>query len=511
MKFLKTLSLLSATVLITSCGSEEPKTYRPTPFASVAKNLDQGGDYYMILSAEQAIKKVTDSVNSLVAILEPELNKNAVTKDSSQKIIKAVRAIVSNIGLNDIQGVGLSSLPMEEHLNRVRLVATHKSENGEGLIWKLSDGENKALDFLKMAPTDSVLVSTGNLNLEYLYNWLDTQAKLSGVPELKDGLKTYVDLVKIMAKVDILELIKSTNSEVGLIVTLDETKKTTITDTDLNLSFSQPNVAIMFKVKNDKIFNQIAKNLPPTFVKKGKDGLNSITIPVPAQKELKGLTIAPTITQVEDMLIISLNDTIVPKMLAARKSGKDITKTANFKKLANDIPLNGISGDYLDNRFAKEIGGLYTDILIAAVQGTSAETEGIINLVKENFKNKAYFSVSSKINNGIVCKMNNENDTISELFSTITLVPVAYGSIIAAIAVPSLSNNRASAISQTKVANIKIVQAAMANYLANDINASIESVTFKNLEPYLSMPQSELNVDGQSIKIKNGKVYYQVD
>ncbi len=92
------------------------------------------------------------------------------------------------------------------------------------------------------------------------------------------------------------------------------------------------------------------------------------------------------------------------------------------------------------------------------------------------------------------------------------MIVLAIIGIIIAIAVPALEANRNSAVERTKQANITVVEAAIANYIADNVKRSEKDVNdIATIADYLGERYDtveELEIAGQQINITEGKVYY---
>lgn len=99
------------------------------------------------------------------------------------------------------------------------------------------------------------------------------------------------------------------------------------------------------------------------------------------------------------------------------------------------------------------------------------------------------------------------------------MIVVAIIAILAAIAVPSLSQNRETAMEQTKKANIKLVNGAIANFLSKNYQAALGTVDSADITPFLIDPDtgkapttagdlSFMDVGGQTITLSSGVPSY---
>jgi type IV pilus assembly protein PilA len=92
------------------------------------------------------------------------------------------------------------------------------------------------------------------------------------------------------------------------------------------------------------------------------------------------------------------------------------------------------------------------------------------------------------------------------------MVVVAIIAILAAIAVPSLSKNRESTFNQTKIANIKTINNAIAIFLADKpLKSRTDISSFDDIRPYLSNSDNQENdfrVGGDEIVVTGDDVHY---
>jgi len=95
------------------------------------------------------------------------------------------------------------------------------------------------------------------------------------------------------------------------------------------------------------------------------------------------------------------------------------------------------------------------------------------------------------------------------------MIVVAIIAILAAIAVPSLSANRDSAVQRTKDSNVKMVNAAINSYLADNISKNRDDIddnaSYAQIKKYMGPDYatiSTLDIAGDSITITASTVKY---
>ena len=92
------------------------------------------------------------------------------------------------------------------------------------------------------------------------------------------------------------------------------------------------------------------------------------------------------------------------------------------------------------------------------------------------------------------------------------MIVVAIISILGAIAVPTINANRETAFRQTKTANVKLVEAAIANALAaNPSTVRSDFDNFSKVSPYLDarfLDKNSLKVGLEQLKVTGTTVTY---
>ena len=92
------------------------------------------------------------------------------------------------------------------------------------------------------------------------------------------------------------------------------------------------------------------------------------------------------------------------------------------------------------------------------------------------------------------------------------MIVVAIIAILAAIAVPALNANRQSAMKQTMAANIKAIDGAIANYLANNPDKTRSDITsFGAIKVYLDPSKQSITnfkINGKSLTVDSTTVHY---
>src|SRR5215469_12629087 len=144
------------------------KSAEPNSFQEVTSKLDSGGDLYLYLSTEQWLKNLSDSVGKYRDVVSsiPGLgdNQEAVTNG-----FNVVTRLIKDSGLENVSGVGMSSIAREPGVYRTRAVVHHYSGQGDGFIWSILGKQAHDLDGLNLLPADTALATFHDVDVAEMW------------------------------------------------------------------------------------------------------------------------------------------------------------------------------------------------------------------------------------------------------------------------------------------------------------------------------------------------------
>lgn len=438
-------------------AGKEKKTVESNSFDEVTAKLDKGGNFYLYAGTEKLAKTVDEFALKLRTMLEKEI-KSGEEKADALNIFDFIYGMVKNSGLMDVSGVGISTIALEPDLNRSKIVFHHYKGKGNGLIWNLIKPEPHALTHLELLPADTVLAGSSDSGLNVLWEWIKKEAQTSNLPKLKQGILVLEPMLQQQG-IELGKLLSSID-EVGYVLTLDSRKKAAIPlgKDKPALEIPEPALAIVFVVKDDSLFNLLQSKMP--FAQKSPNPeMKMLQIPVPPMP----FTVQPVIIQKEGLLIAASNNDIVNAMFAAKKSGKGLISTVEFKKLSEGIPTKGNSFRFGSSRLSQTVMELQSQLVRTAAEG-KGENQTVMDIMTMFQKKYGMFGVLRNTDEGTIYVMNHGFDM--EAFLLLPL-SVTLG-IVAAIAIPNLLTAKEKGKQKATMGDMKTIGMAIKMYIADN-------------------------------------------
>ncbi|HEX4121817.1 MAG TPA: hypothetical protein VH619_14445 [Verrucomicrobiae bacterium] len=371
--------VLAACILAAGCHKNEPPaspsaapsksteivSAEKTSFDEVTAKLNKGGNLFIFLSTEQTLRGLT---NRLTAASNFVLSLPAVPtegRDTANRIFQALDGFAVNSGVNEIAGIGMSSIAREPRFYFSKLVVYHEPGQNTGILWSLFGAAPHPLD-LDMLPETTALAFFSDFDLQMA--WTNVNHLLVGM-EIPEATNVLAEAPKQFHKATGLKLddtLASLGGDYGLIFTLDEHKKITLPIPGHPVEMPSPGLAIILKVNDDVIFNRVDQaltNAPMlaamlTRVDDPDLKMRTVTVPLPVPIDLR-----PSIARSGDYLIIASSDTLVRDILAV-KSGqkKGYKSTDEFKKLSQGIPDQGNNLALVTSAFSRAVNHVQDQI-----------------------------------------------------------------------------------------------------------------------------------------------------
>lgn len=425
-------------------------------YDEVTSKLDQGGNLYLYVSTERAVKFVEELGEKLRKIVEAQASRAQSENIEILKIYDFVFGMIKKCGMTEISGIGMSSIAMDENLNHNKVVVHHYRKEEKGLIWQLLEEKPHDLDGLKLLPADTVLAEFSDFRLKMLWQWIKKEVEASDVPKIKQAVLSLEPLLQSQG-IQLDTLLDSFNGRMGYVLSLDSEKKVTIPIGQTQLEIPEPGLALVFTVKDDTIFNLLQTKLP--FAQKSEEkGIKKLTIPIPPMP----VPLKPEIVQKDGMLILASSPSITEEMLTAKEKGNGLTTTAEFKNLSAHIPQEGNGFQFTGSRLFHHI----LDIQKKAMEA-SGEIKDEDMAAKEFFdmlpKDLAMYGVLQNTDEGLVYSFNHNLD-----LELIVLLPAIQATgIVAALVVPNAITAVQKAKQNSTMKDLKTISVAIEDYIAD--------------------------------------------
>jgi type II secretory pathway pseudopilin PulG len=456
--------------------SQDIESFEKNSFYEVTSKLNNGGNFYLYFSTEKVIKLVDDFIIMARQMVETQMSKSQIRNEEGLKTFDFVVKLLKNSGIMDVSGIGMSSISIDKSLNHSRFVIHHYPDKGEGLIWNLMDEKPHELSELKLLPDDTVLAGFADFKLKTLWQWIKKEADESELPKLKQGIGSVEPLMK-KQEIDFTKLLDSIDGRIGFVLSMDQEKTISVPMGKNPVNIPEPAIVIVFSVNDSYVFDLLKDKLKLPLLPE-KENINALQIPVPKMP----FPLKPVIVQDENQLFFASNIKVVEDMLEARKSGKGLTSTDEFKKLSKYIPEKGNSFRYLSSRFF--------NLILALQKKAFKESPGMKNQnnVGSDFfklfpKDLSLFGVGQNTDEGMIFTFNHSLN-----FEYIALIPaITSAGIIAAIATPNFIVAMQKGKQKATMGDLKSIGMAIESYIADKKEApqgqSLEEIKNK-LQPF---------------------------
>jgi hypothetical protein len=475
-----------------------PASATRTSFAEVTAQLDPGGNFYLYLGTAQWLEHLSAKVESwrtnIAAI--PDL-----TPDNTANINKAfdiVNHLITDSGVQDITGMGMSSVEVEPGMFRNKALLHHYAGTGTGFLWKLCGQEPHALTGLDLLPANTALATFTDLDLPLLWKVTQDEVAKSGFPQAQDFITKLPAQFEEKTKLKWDAVINSIGGEAGFALTLNESNNIPIPLPGSALIIPEPGLLLVLKVNDDTIFNRIDQELKSNeqVVSVEQPGLRMRTMPVPVP--FIGM-LRPTTASSGGYLLIASSDALINEALAV-KSGKTpgLKSTDEFKHLSQNIPDQGNQFTFMSERFGRVIYQVQQQIMTGQMArgGQSAAQNQWMQTL---FHSRPAFAYSVGMNTPQGCLTVGNS---SQSFANMVLLPAAFvPAMMAGIAIPNFVKARETSQQNACINNLRQLDAAKNEWALEKGKKEGDVCTAEDLKPYIRL------VNGQLPKCPAGGTY----
>jgi hypothetical protein len=425
-----------------------------TSFTEVTSQLDPGGNFYLYLGTAQWLDGLSAKVGhwrqtfTAMPGLKPDDTTNV------NKAFDVVTRLIKDSGIEDISGVGLSSVEIEKGMFRNKALLHHYPGKGTGFLWQLAGKEPHPLAGLDLLPADTALAVFSDLDLPLLWTVTQKEVAQSDLPQAQEWLQKLPAEFEQKTKVKWDAFINSLGGEFGLVLTLDPSNNVPVPLPGGALQIPAPGLLIAVKVNDDTIFNCIDKQLKANsqIVSVDKPGFKMRTMPVPIPfiGELR-----PSAASSGGYLFIATSDALIDDALAVKSGQKPGLKgTDEFKHLAQGLPDHGNQFCYMSQRFAQTLIQVQQQAMASSAKAEPQMSQWLQSF----FHNRPAFAYSVGINTPDGCLTIGNG---SQSYANAMLLPaVAVPAMLAAIAIPNFVKARTTSQANACINNLRQIDAA---------------------------------------------------
>lgn len=450
-----------------------------TSFNEVTSQLDPGGDFYLYLGTAQWLAGLSDKMSAWQDQLASMPNLKPEDLQSINEGFNLVTNLVKDSGIEDISGVGLSSVEIEKGMYRNKALLHHYDGKGTGFMWQFF-GQPHPLIGLDYLPDDTALALFSDADLPVVWSAIQRDVSESNIPQAQQWLQELPGEFEKATDMKWDQFLNSLGGEFGLALTLDASNKVVVPVPSAGaLQVPAPGLMLVFKVNDDTLFNRIDEALTnnPQVESVDKPGLKMRTMPVPLPLPIQ---LRPTAASSGGYLFIASSDTMIQDALAVKNGQKPgLKSTDEFKHLSQNVPDQGNQFVFVSHQFAETMYDIQKQIAASSTDSQSAQAQWVQSL----FQKRASFaySVGGNTPEGYLVVGNS-----SQSYASAALLPaIALPAALAAIAIPNFEKARATAQQNACINNLRQIQAAKNEWALEKSKSQTDVPTWDDLRPYI--------------------------
>ena len=450
-----------------------------TSFSEVTSQLDPGGDFYLYLGTAQWLDGLSSKVGSFRQAFTSMPDLKADETANIGKAFDIITRIIADSGVEDVSGVGLSSVEIEKGTFRNKAVMHHYSGKGTGFLWQLGGKEPHALTGLDFLPADTALAGFTDMDLPLVWSVVQKEIAQADLPEAQQCIQTLPAMFEQQTKVKWDDFLKSLGGEFGLVLTLDASNSIPIPLPGGAVTVSTPGLMIVMKVNDDTIFNRIDQELKSNeqILRVDKAGLKMRTMPIPLP--FVG-SLRPSTATSGGYLFIASSDDLINNALAVKSGQKGGLKSSEeFKRLAQGVPDRGNGFFFMSQRFSTTLMKVQEQAITASAGSNPQQAQWVQSFLHN--KPAFDYSVGANTPEGNVTIGNG-----SQSYANLALLPaVAVPGMLAAIAIPNFVKARATSQQNACINNLRQLDAAKQQWALENGKKSDDVPTMSDLKPYI--------------------------
>jgi hypothetical protein len=409
----------------TAVASASPKT----PFSIVTAQLDSEGGLYYYCEIDKILAQITKGI---IAARDATILSGKLTPEQSAEVkqqFNLVLQLFTSSGLSGLQAVGGSSKQESVASYLTKSIAFAPAPTG--FLWATFCKQPHSFDVIDFVPANTEAFAFSDFDLSGLWNSLAKDLTASQIPAAVQFVQEFPKQVVGATGMQLSEILASLGDQAGYIVTLDPNSKVQIPIAGGEQEISEPAAAILWKVRDEKLFNmlealaELSQDVATVDEPDLKLRIINMTGSLPYLR--------PTLARFADYLVFSSNDKLV-RALKDTKSGKvtGLRTRTDFAKISKGLPDNGNSLQYVSKQFQSAYYVLQEKQLASSNPGdrSPVSVAGLKSLATFLQDYESY-SVLSRTDNGFI-SFTRGNKDLADILGQLVVLPIYYlGDILA--------------------------------------------------------------------------------
>ncbi len=450
-----------------------------TSFTEVTSQLDPGGNFYLYLGTAQWLDGLSARVGAWRQTFVSMPNLKPEDTTNMNKAFDVVTGLIQDSGIENVSGVGMSSVEIEKGMFRNKALLHHYPGKGDGFLWRLAGKEPHPLTGLDFLPADTALAVFSDMDLPVLWTVAQKEVARADLPQAQQWLDKLPAEFEQKTQVKWDTFLNSLGGEFGLVITLDPSNNIPVPLGGAAVQIPSPGMLLAVKVNDDTIFNRIDTALKANsqVISVDKPGLKMRTMPVPVPfvGELR-----PSAASSVGYLFIATSDALIDEALAV-KSGQrpGLKSTDEFKHLAQGLPDRGNKFCYVSQRFTETLIRVQQQAMSAKAK-TDPQTA---NWMQSFMQGRPAFVYSVGMNTPEGClTIGNGSQSYA---NTVLLPSVAVVGALSAIAIPNFIKARTASQQNACINNLRQIDAAKQQWALEKGKQATDVPTWNDIQPYL--------------------------
>jgi hypothetical protein len=337
-----------------------------TTFAEVTSQLDPGGSVYAYLATEQWLAGLGTNLSGIRDLIKSLPDIGAADSQQFDQVFGLVASGIHDSGLEQLTGVGVSSVEIAPGLYRSKVILHHRQGGGDGLLWNMPGRQAHPLLALDMLPQNTAVAAIGDVDITAGWKAVERCLSDSNLPDAARGLREWQSGFEQGTKLSWTNLLASLGGEVGVILTLDGSRKVSVPMGAQSIELPEPGLIVLMKITNDTLYNRLSQELKgnPETVVTDEPGLKMCALPIPLPLPVQ---LQATVASSGDYFFAASSPDLVRAVLDSRRGGKPgIAKSAEFKALLQHLPSEGNHFFYTSKSFSEALRGIQKQALNTA-------------------------------------------------------------------------------------------------------------------------------------------------